>query len=344
MEGLREELYLEVAPGLWARKSPPPPPVESIDGLVFDIDGVLVDVSGSFPQVIPLAVQYYFNRILKIPGSAPLVTAGDSSLFKMAGRYNNDWDVVNGTVCYGLMKMLSLSEGCEPTMEALSAAEPSLEEFTAAVKKLGGGLDNTLAHVRDQLGPEKFRRFDLLHKPEVVKKIFMEHYAGSSLCRAFYGHDPEYYRGPGLNQREIYLPELHLLENLTGRGVALGVLSGRIPPEANYALAQMGLDGLLAAGFVVLDDGSLPGKPDPAGLRLLEQRMGFTRGLYVGDTPDDWSTVLNFRGELRDPAGISGCMVETGAKNNNLLISWFEQARVDYLATDVNCLLRALQT
>ena len=343
MSGLREELYSEVAPGLWARKSHPVPPVNTIDALIFDIDGVLVDVSQSFPQVLPLAVQYYFNRILNIPGAAPLVTAGDNALFKMASRYNNDWDVVNGAVCYGLMKLLSLNDGCQPTMEALSTAEPSLEEFTAAIKKRGGGLDNTLVYIREQLSQGKFRKFQSLHKPEVVKKIFMEHYAGKRLCRAFYGHDPEYYQGPGLNEREVYLPELKLLENLAGTGIALGVLSGRIPSEADYALARMGLDQLLAAGFVILDDGSLPGKPDPTGLRLLEERMGFVRALYVGDTPDDWSTVLNFRKELEDPTGISGCLVETGAKHNKSLISWFEQAQVDYLATDVNCLLKAMQ-
>jgi HAD superfamily phosphatase len=338
----REELYLEVAPGLWARKSPSPPAVESLDAIVFDIDGVLVDVSRSFPQVLPLAVRFYFNRILEVPGTAPLVSASDNSLFKMAGNYNNDWDVMNGAVSYGLLKLLRLNDGRHPTMEALSAAGPTLEEFTAEVKKRGGGLDNTLAYVRDCLGEDNFSRFQSLHKPEVAKKIFMEHYAGSSLCRTFYGHDPEYYHGQGLNEQEIYLPELPLLEDLTGNGIALGVLSGRIPSEAHHALARMGFDQLLAAGFMVLDDGTLPGKPEPDGLRLLEKRMGFERCVYVGDTPDDWSTVLNFRKKLDDPAVMTGCLVETGAQNNNRLISWFEQARVDYLAQDVNCLIRAM--
>jgi len=343
MDSLREELYSEIAPGLWARKAPPAPPIDALDALIFDIDGVLVDVSDSFPQVLPRAVQFYFNRILKIPGETPLVSAGDNGLFKMAGRYNNDWDVTKGAVAFGLMKLLSLNDGSLPSMEALSAAEPALEEFTAAIGKLGGGLDNTLAYVRERLGSEKNAGFEALFRPEVVRKIFMEHYAGSGLCRTFYGHDPEYYDGPGLYEREICLAELPLIEDLCGAGIGLGILSGRIPPEADYALARMGLDSLLAAGFVILDDGTLPGKPDPAGLRLLELRMGFARGIFVGDTPDDWSTVLNFRKELADPAVISGCLVETGARNNPRLISWFEEARVDYLAADVNCLLKAMQ-
>ena len=189
---------------------------------------------------------------------------------------------------YGLLKLLRLNDGRSPTMEILREEKPTLEEFTAEIKKRGGGLKNTLAYVRDSLGEEKFNRFRSLHKPEVAKKIFMEHYAGESLCRLFYGHDPEYYHGPGLNEKEIYLPELSLLEDLTGNGIALGVLSGRIPSEANHALNRMEFDQLLAAGFSVFDDGTLPGKPEPDGLRLLEKRMGFERCVYVGDTPDDW--------------------------------------------------------
>ncbi|MEA2063885.1 MAG: hypothetical protein U9P14_09330 [Gemmatimonadota bacterium] len=341
----REKHFEEISPGLWARREPPPPGLDKVDAVIFDIDGVLVDVSESFPHVLPPAVQYYFNNMVGVPGSAGLVTAESSGVFKLAGRYNNDWDVANGAVCYGLLKLLSPDGGsaaATPSMETIASAGPSLEEFTAEIKTRGGGLDNTLVLMREKLGEEKFEKFRSLYQPGVVKKIFMEHYAGRNLCRTFYGCDPEYYSGPGLAERELYLPDLPLLEDLTGIGVGLGVLSGRTIEEAEYVLGKMGLDQLLPAGWVVLDDGALPGKPDPAGLRLLERRMGFERAVYVGDTPDDWTTVENFRAGLEDTSRIAGCQVETGASNTPRLIDRFEEDRVDYLATDVNCFLRAL--
>lgn len=344
MSTLRKKLYSEVSHGLWARRKPPVPQLNSLDAIIFDIDGVLVDVCNSYPSAVPLAVQYYFNGILNISGSSSLVNVEDGALFKMAGGFNNDCDVANGCVSYGLMKLLCADEGSRPTMQVLSAAEPSIEKFTASIKQLGGGLDNTLTYIRDKLGKKKFHKFQSLYKPEIVKKIFMEYYAGNDFCHTFFGHEPKYYRGTGFVGREVYLLKPSLLENLVNKDIALGVLTGRNSAEANYVLTRMGLDRIIQPGFIVVDEGSLPSKPDPSGMVLLRKRMRFNRGLYVGDNPDDWNTVLNFRNLLKNKNELLGCMVETGAKNNKQLVSWFEESQVDYLARDVNWLIKAIQT
>ena len=47
--------------------------------------------------------------------------ASDNALFKMAGRYTNDWDVAKGAVSFILLKLLSLDGGIRPTAETLNA-------------------------------------------------------------------------------------------------------------------------------------------------------------------------------------------------------------------------------
>jgi len=61
-----------------------------VDTVIFDIDGVLVDVSASYYQTIIDTVQYYFSNILKMPGEAKLVDKQMIDSFKMIdGRTAN---------------------------------------------------------------------------------------------------------------------------------------------------------------------------------------------------------------------------------------------------------------
>jgi len=342
MKAPGEKEYIQIAEGLEARKDPPPPELKDVDAVILDIDGVLVDVRGSFRQVTSLAVQYYFNRILEIPGDERLISAEDTGLFKMAGRFNNDWDLAKAAVAYGLMKLLGAGGHSPRSMEELRRGFPTLEEFTTEIKRCGGGLANTLEIVRKQLGESAYLKFEKHYKPELIKRIFMEHYAGGRLCRSFYGFDPVYYQGPGFFEKERFLLDLSLGENLSENGVSLGILSGRTPEEAEYLLRKTGMERIINPEFVITDDGTLPAKPDPEGLILLGRRMGFASAVYVGDMPDDWATVEAYASLTGNEPPIACCMVKTGAASAKMMSSFYEEFRVDYLAADVNSLLKHL--
>lgn len=334
--------YIEIDKGVMALTCGLPFTLDQADAVIFDVDGVLVEVSDSFRQVISLTVQFYFNRILEIPGQERLIKAEETGHFKLAGRFNNDWELAKGAVAHGLLKLLS-ANGTHPiTMERLREIPPLVEDFTAEVKKCGGGLEETLKLVKEKLGESLFREFESHYKPRLIKNIFMEYYAGAQRCRSFYGFDPEYYRGPGLIEKEQAILDLSLIRELAESGISFGILSGRTPEEATYLFRKTGLDKFLKPEFVITDDGTLPGKPDPAGLQLLAKRMEFRAGIYVGDVPDDWTTVENYR--LQNPVGppIACCMVQTGATSADLMTGFYEQSEVDYLAADVNYLLRAM--
>ncbi|HUU30231.1 MAG TPA: HAD family hydrolase [archaeon] len=328
--------------GLWKRKDPQPVPLETVDAVIFDVDGVLVEVSGSFRHVISQSVQFYFNRILEVPGEERLVSGEETGLFKLAGNFNNDWDVTKGAVAYGLMKLMNLDGVSDKNIEHLRKKTPALEEFTEEIKNRGGGLRVTLEIIREKLGKQDFSRFTSLYRPDLIRQLFLEHYAGSGLCRALYGFDPRYAEGPGLIERERDIVDVPLLRKTAANGIALGILSGRIPSEAEYLFRKNGMDSLLNPDFVVTDDGSLPSKPDPAGLSLLARKMGFQAAIYVGDVPDDWTTVSAYNSQSRNTAPIACCMVQTGAVSDKLISLFYEESGVDYVAADVNCLLKAL--
>ena len=335
------ERYEEINTGLWARKEPAALKLENVEGLIFDIDGVLVDVGDSFRNAISRTVQYYFNEFVGLGGEEPLLVGKDeTSLFKLAGNFNNDWDLTNAAVAFYLMKYSSAD--CQvDNCDALRSLSPSLEEFTSEVKTLGGGLQNAVSLIENNLENSRLEKFEELYQPKKVQQLFMELYSGGNLCKSLYGFEPEIYKGPGLVEKEKYLIDQEVIGQLVGKGIVLGVMSGRIPSEATHAMEMTGLDHYMSLGFMVTDDGTLPTKPDPAGLETLSGRMGFHRAIYLGDTPDDWSTVVNFNKAHKGEMEIAGCMTGPGEMENRML-EHFTTKGADFIAEDVNALLRAL--
>jgi phosphoglycolate phosphatase-like HAD superfamily hydrolase len=119
---------------------------------------------------------------------------------------------------------------------------------------------------------------------------------------------PEHIHGPGYLDKETVLLDASLLPKKT----KTGVLTGRIKAETQIALERAGiLDRIEEATWVTEDDGIR--KPDPRALALLQDRMKFRNGIYIGDTLDDLRVVQNFR---ESPAGgkarIFSCLVLSG--------------------------------
>ncbi len=333
--------YRPLSEGAYALERGLHVPPSAVDAVIFDVDGVLVDVSGSFRRAISLSVQHYFNRFLKIPGDELLLDITEYELFKLAGDFNNDWDLSKAAVAYCLMKQICAGNGTADT-DTIKKLGPSLENFTSEVSQKGGGLANALSLVRERLDQTEREKFEKKFDPALIKRIFMEYYAGDALCDQLYGIEAEHYSGRGLVEQEVFLLNLSLIERLQLKGVKFGILSGRTPEEADYLLRREGLDKLLDPEFILTDDGSLPAKPNPAGLATLAGRMGFSAAVYVGDVPDDWTTVRRYRMEHEELAPIAGCIVSTGTTSGGMMDRYLEKERVDYLAADVNHLLSAL--
>ena len=57
-----------------------------IDAVVFDMDGVLLDITGSIRVVNCLAVPFYLREVLGWPAHDDLLTSADIEMFKHAGR------------------------------------------------------------------------------------------------------------------------------------------------------------------------------------------------------------------------------------------------------------------
>lgn len=304
-----------------------------IDTVIFDVDGVLLNVSHSFRQVISRATQFTLVDRLGWPGGADYMRVEEAELFKRAGGFNSDWALTETIVLLYLAKGVDAEDR---SAEALRALSPTLEQYTAAIGERGGGQDHALAFLRETFAEGTMARALALFDPRTIQQVFMEMYAGRSHCRRVYGFEP------CLVDQEIGVltnEETIIRADAIPDRFRYGVLTGRLRGELVVALEMTGLESRLHPGaMMTADDGAH--KPDPNGLIALAETMRPTVAAYVGDTLDDLRTVLNYRA-VRETPGFLACQVLTGPAGEANR-RFFADQGADIIAPDVNALVQWL--
>jgi len=305
--------------------------------IVFDMDGVLADVSRSYRAVVHETARRFFRpapRWGELPSR--LFSFTELARLKQSGGLNNDWDLT--------YRVLDLLMGPLGQVPARGRGEP-WERFQLAVGRLDlGPLLAFLARTGEPLS-ELDRRWGRRRSPLVrslcrgevgegnlVKQIFQEVYLGAGRFQATYGLVPRACRGRGLQERERLLAPKPLLRRLASRHL-LGIATGRPRAEAGYFLARFGLEALFPQVLTLEDyqreelrihrrEGRRVrrAKPHPFLLDALAGRAGARslRKCYVGDMPDDMRAALRSAGGFL-PVGLVQAAPDRAAARQRLL-------------------------
>ncbi|MCY0884699.1 MAG: haloacid dehalogenase [Firmicutes bacterium] len=306
------------------------------DVVVFDVDGVLMDVHGSYPVVISRAVDAFLAEqgFVADPGTVA-ITPEETRLFKAAGGFNSDWQLAQGGALVYLVK--GRLAGTR-SVDALRAAEPGLEVITRQVAQRGGGLSGLLQVLEPLLDARDWQAAREEWDRDRVTRLCQEYYAGER-CEEIFGVPALTVRERGLLWNERPLVSPRTLERLPFR---YGIYTGRNFRETLAALEIAGLVPLFPPEAMITEDAGVR-KPNPEGLfriaRALEPRLM----VYAGDNLDDWQTAARYESEraLDDPpclfAGVLGG--SPGAVAEQL----FRDRGVGLLTTGVEALMRWLE-
>ena len=302
-----------------------------MDILIFDMDGVLIDVSRSYRETIQQTVQIYLETCLSFErGKGRLVTEEDISLFKSAGGFNNDWDLSSGLLLYLLSisgipsvakrkRFSSIGEvvsflktQSSKFMRKMTALlqRKDLSPFIKEVESLGGGLKGVRRAIGASCDGWVYGSGDL-DRENVVKRIFQEVYLGKKFI-AYYHLEPFFYRKRGLYLQERLLIPREIISSLQKK-FRLGIASGRPRFEAELALKRFRLLSYFGS-VVTLDEcneeearifdttgGKVKfTKPHPYSLLRVAQEIGIPnpRCGYVGDVVDDMLAARAAKKEL----------------------------------------------
>lgn len=306
-------------------------PIRNVEIVIFDMDGVLVDVSKSYRETIKRTVALYLKKALGLKGDArSLVSDADVVALKEIGGLNNDWDMTTGLLYY----FVTLLEGEEPgiahTMDSMDEVisflmknrtriegrigeivqRKDIRGFQQRTRRAGTGLEA----IRKALNSGKTRFiFGVgdLNRGNVVKRIFQEVYLGPYFS-TIHGLSPLFYSGKGLYERERLMVKRESLSILSQR-VRMGIASGRPRTEALLALRNFDIEQYFRS-LVALEDCEAEqerilategkrvnlSKPNPFSIiravHMINPRKA--KCAYVGDIPDDVEAANSAKGEI----------------------------------------------
>lgn len=302
-----------------------------IDTIILDIDGVLINVAKSFRYATSLTVKFYFKKILGYKFKKNLINIKETELFKLAGGFNDDWDLTFAVVYYYLYKIEKYAN--QNSLDELKELPPSLLEWTQDLKNRGGGLPAVNTYLSSNLTPlqqESIRRkFD----QETIRRIFMECYAGSDKIKEIYGIKPKFF----LNQKfGLFHREKRIIKtfNLPPE-FKYGIITGRTWGETKAAFLKLGLKNKIKKEAIICQDDGIR-KPNPQALFSVGKNLGTKIGIYVGDTIDDLKLVKNYqrKREKTQPLFLSSIVLSGPAGKKNQ--KFFENMQADIIAPDIN--------
>lgn len=274
--------------------------------IVFDMDGVIVDVSESYREAVRQTARLFFRGA---PGwdslPEPLFSLSDLAVIKQSGGLNNDW-----ALTYHILDLM-MTQVRVP--ELLDETDPwLLHEKTLQVCDLERLVDFLASHASplenlQQKSGKRHSHFiqkmssNDVGSGNVIKQIFQEIYLGRKLFKTTYNLPASTDTGEGLITRETLLIAPAVFQSLA-TGNLLALATGRPQAEADYALDHFEIRPYFSSVFS-LDDCirkeisilkkehktvSLS-KPHPFMLDAIAQIHAHEalQRYYIGDMPDD---------------------------------------------------------
>ncbi len=286
-------------------------------GVVLDVDGVLVDTSDSYRRAIRETVALVHDADV-----APETV----ERFKEAGGFNDDWELTEALAAYVLAR--EVGYGATPA------------DHAAAIAAAGGGLGGSRTVLERALPVEAWELVETELDAEQLIRVFQRLYLGRERYRDLEGDPASVEATVGLDADDGgYVDDERVLvrpETLAAVGdrFAVAVFTGRPAAEADIALDRVGLD--LPDDRVVTMDDDLPGKPDPAALLALADRMDVAAVAYVGDTVDDVRAAR--RARASDDRAYLAVGVQTGGLDGDRGRRLLEEAGADVVLSSVEAL------
>lgn len=238
------------------------------DILVFDVDGVLVDASRSYPCVVAQSLLWAWIKVLGRIPDCDGFSLRHFSITKTHPAFNDDYDIAWAFInCVAARNTPSLSKSL-----------PSPEEWRDL---LDGCVNFDIADWVSRTFSETVPR-------ETMRQVCEEMYFGCDEYEAI-GETPLFTtRRRGLWEEERPLVSFHWKD----LPLPVAIYTGRPLKELHLALKLIGWDDFPLCLAVTPDSGIT--KPSPLGIAMLCEKTGTSSPLFLGDTESDRQALRAF--------------------------------------------------
>ena len=302
---------------------------DEFDSIIFDCDGVLIDVTKSYDTTINKTISYVLKEIANITVDTPL-TNEILLRFKSTGGFNDEIDITySGILCFIAAKKLTK----DPTEFILDVLNEADDSGIAYIENFLSKIDIDISNVKARLGYPSTDKNDLIHStfdqlffgPELYSKIFQKKSKFSE---------------KGLIENDNVIVTSDLIEALKKRfSDKIAIVTGRGFSAISSSLKEI-LNQFSVENSVFLEDESRDlAKPNPQSLIRSMKGLDSKNCLYVGDSMEDMilaqkASELGFQATF---CGIYGSGKLPEVKKN-----MFIDKNVPFILESINFLPKAL--
>jgi len=250
--------------------------LNSVDGIIFDCDGVLIDITKSYDLTIDKTVKYVLDNFFSITSIEVTPTIIDG--FKSSGGFNDEVDLTYAVII-SLVSAKKLDKNQhEFIFNVISNADSS--GILSVEKYLETLVD--ISDIKSKLS------YPGTHHDNILYQIFDQIFYGPELYSKIFKQSSKFSES-GLIENDIVLVDNLLLETLQKKFMTkLSIVSGRGKESIRYSLKQL-LDKFDLKNSAFLEDESRElAKPNPKSLIRSINGMNCNYCIYIGDSMEDF--------------------------------------------------------
>jgi len=249
----------------------------TFDSIIFDCDGVLVDITNSYDQTIVKTTKYVLETLAKINDSIKIdfkIIDG----FKSTGGFNDEVDLTYAAI----LSIVAAKKLNKDQTEFINLVIKNSD--STGIKSVENFLKNQtdISEIIKQLS------YPGSHKDNILYQIFDQLFYGPELYSKLFNTKSKFSE-PGLIENDIVIFNNHLSDKLENKfHKKISMVTGRGKESVKYSLKNL-LDKFDLKNSMFLEDEPRElAKPNPQSLMTSINGMNSTSCLYVGDSMEDF--------------------------------------------------------
>lgn len=250
---------------------------ETIDSIIFDCDGVLIDVTKSYDLAIDQTSKFILKKYANI--SDPLeINSQIINGFKSSGGFNDEVDVTYAVI---ISQVAANHSKFNPEKFIQKVSQNIDSSGISSVEKYINSQGIDISSFKEKLSYPSIRTENLLNS------IFDQFFYGKNLYEKLFKKQ-SIFNNSGLINNDKVIIDKHLIKLLKLKFVNnIAIVTGRGFESIKYSLKSL-LDEFNIKNSVFLEDESRDlAKPNPESLIRVIKGMNSQHCLYVGDSMED---------------------------------------------------------
>jgi len=251
--------------------------VNDFDAIIFDCDGVLIDITNSYDKTImkttDFVLKQFTNNFDTIPITSQIIDA-----FKKTGGFNDEVDLTYAAII-SLAAAKKLNKDGEKFI--FQVIENADQTGIISIEKYLDSLDVDISDIRKKLD------YPGRHSNNLLYSIFDQLFYGPKLYEKLFSKKSQF-NEKGFIEYDNVIVSKGLLDNLKKRyNEKIAIVTGRGIDSIRYSLKDV-LDQFNVQYSVFLEDESRDlAKPNPEALLRSIRGLDSTHCLFVGDSMED---------------------------------------------------------